>query len=185
MHCARTEWKFAVISAALFCNPAVAADDYCAQIRQFEAVPLEMNSDGTPRIRSIELHWIGGWLDLENSWYLECRPSDSDAARTLCDWLPDHTPFEFSDYAPMDILGCYGFSYPDPWPTWEEWKASIKLPASNLEDRYVSLQIDMRVRAQPHEAIRLSIVPFEGNYYNNQVPPLVDDIANPPLQTNF
>jgi hypothetical protein len=104
--------------------------------------------------RSVDVHWIGTWLDFEHGWHLECHNTSDTAAKALCGWLPGNTSFEFANNLPRRILECspgihlqqdnteiaFGFA-----------TASIYTP-----NRYVRLLIDFRERKKPDMAIQLT-----------------------------
>ena len=141
-------------------------DELCAHLRAFRAAPFEKDAEGKPLRRSIELHWIGAWLDLENGFGKQCRDGGTTPGRVLCAWLPENTSTEFQANLPMDILRCYGWKIPAYAIDFDIRKGSFEIRRDEKgrevedDDRYLLLEIDMRARKKAHTAIRLSVVPW-------------------------
>lgn len=135
---------------SLCASPASAGDGLCARLVAFYEAPFEQGV----HFRSIDVHWIGGWLDLEHGWHLECRNTPDAAAKALCGWLPDNTSFEFPNSLPRRILECtqgIRLQQDNTEIDFEFATASIYTP-----DRYVRLVIDFRTREKPDRAIQLT-----------------------------
>lgn len=148
----------------------VMADELCDRLRSLEwsapARPTE------PSRRWIEMHWRGHWLDFDRGFGLSCRSSGEPEANALCNWLPEHTSFEFSSVLPMRILECHGYKFPRPFPSWGEWKSEMTVGERGL------LEINFADLKGETGAIRFSTFAPNHDDATDELPPLT---AMPPL----
>jgi hypothetical protein len=159
---------------------------YCAPIKEFRQAPFTKDASGNPLRRAVEIHWIGDWLDLEKGWRIECRSGPTDAGKKLCAALSGQVNSEFTNHLPLDILACFGWSTPTPWNDLELRQVRLHLSTDahgkELEDaanRYMLLETDMRPRKARHDAIRLSVVPWDESGHPRDPVFVVDDPKNP------
>lgn len=141
---------FAAALASLCASPASAGDESCARLRAFYEAPFEKGV----HFRSIAVHWIGTWMDLEHGWHLECRDTPDAAAKALCGWLPKNMSFEFPNLLPQRILECtHGIRLRQ-----EHVEIDFVFATASIytPDRYVRLVIDFREREKPDMAIQLT-----------------------------
>ena len=142
-----------------------AEDNLCQQLADFRNAPFEKDMQGKPLRRYIEYHWLGYWMDFDNGWAWECRPTASAANKKFCDYLKKNVSFEFPSLLPKRILTCSGWKIPYSYQL-EFERVTFQLlrhkgdKIKEDEDRYMLLETDMRPH-QPNQdfAIRLSVIP--------------------------
>lgn len=155
------------IWAVLPVQARAAEDELCKRLRSFQAASFDKDAEGKPLRRAVEFHWVGAWLDLDTGFGTQCRDGGTQAGKTLCSWLPEHTSIEFPDNLPMDILRCFGWKIPAYASDWGVRKGSFDIHTNAQgsrpkdSDRYLQLEIDMRARKKAHTAIRLSVIPWD------------------------
>jgi hypothetical protein len=179
--------KQVMLCAALAVFPAFAwaqPDPLCERLKAFRTAPFEKDADGKPLRRSIEYHWIGDWLDFDAGWKTSCRWGKSPAGEALCASL-GRVNTEFTNLLPLDILSCYGWKIPTPWNGKLLNKVDIRIDADEhgrqMEDgdRYLRLETDMQPRKRRHDAIKLSVIPWEEKFLDPEPVFKIDEPDNP------
>jgi hypothetical protein len=172
--------RYRPASVVLLCAMAVttsafAADPLCDYLRAFVRAPLDLAPNGNPGRRWVEVHWLGAWLDLDKGWHVECRSSGAAASKALCAWLPQNVSFEFSNTTPFEVMECYGYKFPHPYPQWFPILMETALWDKAEDDRFIELKADFRDRKSPEAALRISVVPLGPNQESNKPGPLIAD----------
>ena len=143
---------FSVAIATLALASAAEAEETCDQIDAFHNATFDATVDPVGR-RWVEMRWIGGWMDFEKGFGLECISSPDEGSNSLCGWLIENTSIEFQTNLPARILECWGYRFPRPFPSWGEWRSQI----SHLEDdRWLTLEVDLTEGQGDAPAVRLS-----------------------------
>jgi hypothetical protein len=167
-----------VLGTLLASWPAYArVDQTCNELRAFYRAPFDEHpSDDAKNYRSVEMHWLGAWMDFDHGWKLECRDTGDDPGKKLCGWLTANTSFEFASYLPLRILECHGFRFPHPFPQIGFGHTEITLWD---KEREVLLQIDFRERKAEDFAVRLTLFRPHHDEATDSLKPVIDGSENP------
>ncbi len=156
------------IAAALATASTARAEETCDQIDAFHAAPFDATVTPAGR-RWVEMRWVGGWLDFEDGFGLECISSPDEGSKSLCGWLIENTSIEFHSNLPARILECWGYRFPRPLPSWGEWRSQM----SHLEDdRWMTLEVDLTEGQGDPPAVRLSSFAMDKDEITVELPNL-------------
>jgi hypothetical protein len=154
------------------------ADELCDRLRSLEWSASPRPSE--PGRRWIELHWQGHWLDFDRGFGFACSSSADPEAKALCHWLTGHTNFEFADVLPMQILECYGYRFPHPYPYWDGWKGNVSIGHGH----YGELEVNFSDLKGETGAIRFSLFAPKHSDYTDELPSLTAMPQLPPPAKN-
>ena len=154
-------------TALIALAPAIArADDLCDYLKAFEEAPFDRSQEETGR-RWFEMHWNGAFL--VDQWGLSCSPSPNAAEQALCQWLVEHSSFEFSSNLPLGILQCHGYRFPDTPDAWIDWSATIELWTE--DGRLHLLEVNLVGMDDHSPAVRYSVFDTDGGDPDFELPP--------------
>ena len=158
----------ASIAAAMVMASAAGAEETCDRIAVFHSAPFDPTVVPLGR-RWVEMRWVGGWLDFENGFGLECISSPDEGSKRLCGWLIENTSIEFQTNLPARILECWDYRFPRPLPSWGEWRSQM----SHLEDdRWMTLEVDLTEGQGDPPAVRLSSFAMDKDEITVELPNL-------------
>lgn len=147
---------------------ANAKDELCKKLHSFVADQKAETADPAPR-HWVEFHW-GINPDPNTFWSVGCLHSSDLSSKQFCGWLLDHTSREFSNFLPIRIQQCMGFSFPKNRKN--EWHLTDGEIRHDIKDGWLVLEMTTRDLQPGESALRISYDTIDVKFEPDELPPI-------------